>query len=111
MQEEITNINRLAALGLEMHMVEFEVSAQTPPTAQDFKRQAAVYADYLTECLSIQNCSAFMIGGVSDKDAYAPNRWPGMGVGAAMPFDANFKPKPAYTAILDALSGVRSAKR
>jgi endo-1,4-beta-xylanase len=104
MQDEIFNMNRLAALGLEMHVVEFEVSMPMPPTEQNLQRQAAVYADYLGACLAIPNCRAFLIGGVSDKDAFAPNRWPGMNVGAAMPFDAVYKPKPAFQAMLDALN-------
>jgi endo-1,4-beta-xylanase len=103
MQDEITNMNRLSALGLELSVIEFEISMPLPPTEQNLQRQAAVYADYLNACLAIASCKTFTIGGVSDKDAFAPNRWPGMKVGAAMPFDASFKPKPAFQAVLDAL--------
>ena len=62
MQDEITNMNRLSALGLEMHVIEFEVSMPMPATAQNLQRQAAVYADYLNACLAIPSCKAFMIG-------------------------------------------------
>jgi endo-1,4-beta-xylanase len=102
-QDVIANMSRLAALGLEIHVIEFEVAVAVPPTNQDLQKQATVYADYLTACLSIAACKAFQIGGVSDKEAFAPNRWPGMNVGAAMPFDAAYKPKPAYAAMLNAL--------
>jgi hypothetical protein len=34
-----------------------------------------------------------------------------MGVGAALPFDASYKPKPAFAAMLDVLNGPRVANR
>jgi endo-1,4-beta-xylanase len=102
-QEVVANMSRLAALGLEIHVIEFEVSLALPPTDQDLQRQATVYGEYLSACLSIATCKAFQVGGLSDNEAFAPNRWPGMNVGAAMPFDATYKPKPAYKGMLDAL--------
>jgi endo-1,4-beta-xylanase len=110
-QDVAANMSRLAALGLEIHVTEFEVSMPLPPSAENLQRQAAVYADYLATCLSIPACKAFTIWGVTDKDAWAPNRWPGMGVGAAMPFDAAYKPKPAYKAMLDVLNDRRADLR
>jgi|tagenome__1003787_1003787.scaffolds.fasta_scaffold20952484_2 endo-1,4-beta-xylanase len=104
-QDVATNLNRLAALGLEIQIEHFEMSMPLPATDQNLQRQAVAYNDYLSACLSISNCKAFITWGFSDKHAWAPNRWPGMGVGAAMPFDAAYKPKPAYQAMLDALRG------
>src|SRR6516165_4759346 len=74
LQDFVTNMSRLAALGLEIHLVEFEVSVKLPPSEQDLQRQAAVYRDYLSTCLSFPSCKLFATGGVSDKDAYAPQR-------------------------------------
>jgi endo-1,4-beta-xylanase len=111
LQDVVTNMNRLAALGLELHVVEFEVSVPVPPTDQDLQRQAMAYHDHLAACLSIATCKAFLTYEFNDKYAYAPSRWPGRGVGAATPFDAVFKPKPAYAAMLDALNNVKSAAR
>jgi endo-1,4-beta-xylanase len=87
------------------------MSMPLPATDQNLQRQAVAYNDYLSACLSISNCKAFITWGFSDKHAWAPNRWPGMGVGAAMPFDAAYKPKPAYQAMLDALRGRQSDVR
>jgi endo-1,4-beta-xylanase len=111
LQDFVTNMSRLAALGLEIHIVEFELSVKLPPSEQDLQRQAAVYRDYLSTCLSFPSCKLFATGGLSDTDAYAPQRWAGKGVGAAMPFDELYRPKPAYKAMLDALNTSQSAAR
>jgi endo-1,4-beta-xylanase len=110
-QDMAAHLNRLAALGLEVHVSEFEVSVPLPSTADSLQKQAAAYGDYLSACLAIANCKAFMTWGFTDKETYAPRRWPGANVGAAEPFDAGYNPKPAYWAMLDALSGRRSASR
>jgi endo-1,4-beta-xylanase len=110
-QEVAANMARLAALGLELHVVEFDLSIPLPPTDEDLQKQAAVYRDYLAACLSVTACKSFLTWGFTDKHAWAPNRWPGMNVGAAMPFDAAYKPKLAYKAMLDVLRGSQSAMR
>lgn len=111
MQDVTANMNRLAALDLELHVDTFEISVAMPPSEADLQRQAVAYGDYLSTCLSIANCKGFLTYGFADKDAWAPNRWKDMGVGAAMPFDASYKPKPAYKAMLDALKVRQSAIR
>jgi endo-1,4-beta-xylanase len=103
-------MTRLAALGVETYIADFEVSVPVPPTADDLQRQGAAYGDYLTTCLSFSNCKAFLTWGFSDKHAWS-QRWPGMGVGAPLPFDAAYKPKPAYKAMLDALNSRQRATR
>jgi endo-1,4-beta-xylanase len=105
------NMKRLSALGLEIHLTEFEVSMPLPPTAENLQRQAVAYNAFLSTCLAVPACKGFTIWGVTDKDAYAPRRWQGMGVGAAMPFDELYKPKPAYKAMLDALNDRRADLR
>jgi len=103
-QDMATNLTRLSALGMEIHIDHFEVSVPVPATDQNLERQALAYSDYLTTCLSIANCKGFLTWGFTDKYAWAPNRWKGMGVGAAMPFDEFYRPKPAYKAMLDGLN-------
>lgn len=111
LQDVAANMNRLATLGLEIHISHFEMSVPLPPSDADLQRQAAAYGDYLSTCLSISTCKGFLTWGFTDKYAWAPNRWPGMGVGAAMPFDASFRPKPAYKTMLNALKVRQSANR
>jgi GH35 family endo-1,4-beta-xylanase len=100
-QEVTANMQRLAALGLELHVDHFEISVPMPPTEQNLQRQAAAYSSYLSTCLSVATCKAFLTWGFTDRNAWAPNRWPGKGLGAAMPFDTDYKPKPAYQAMLE----------
>jgi endo-1,4-beta-xylanase len=109
LEDVATNMKRLAALGLELHVEHFEMSVPLAPSDQDLQRQAAAYRDYLDTCLLNTSCKAFLIWGLTDKDSSigTTNRWPGMNVGAAMPFDAAYKPKPAYKAMLDALNDRR----
>ena len=104
MQDVAANMKRLAALGLEIHITEFEVSIPLPATEQNLQKQADLYRENLTACLTIAACKSFTTWGFSDKHAYAPSRWPGRGAGAAMPFDAAYRPKPAYRSMLEALN-------
>ena len=110
-QDMAANISRIAALGLDIYIVDVEVSVPMPPTSQDLQKQAAIYRDYLATCLSISGCKGFLTWGFTDKHSYAPDRWKGMGVGAALPFDASYKPKPAFAAMLDVLNGPRVSNR
>jgi endo-1,4-beta-xylanase len=102
-QDLAENMKRLAALGLELHVDHFEISVPLPASEQNLQRQAAAYHSYLSTCLAVATCKAFLTWGFTDRNAWAPNRWPGKGVGAAMPFDREYQPKPAYKAMLDAL--------
>jgi endo-1,4-beta-xylanase len=104
MQDVAANMKRLAALGLEIHITEFEVSIPLPATEQNLQKQADLYRENLAVCLTIAACKSFTTWGFSDKHAYAPSRWPGRGAGAAMPLDAAYRPKPAYRSMLDALN-------
>jgi endo-1,4-beta-xylanase len=96
------NMKQFAALGLEIHVTELDLRMSLPPTEQNLQRQAAVYREYLTACLSIPNCKAFLTWGFTDKYSWIPRFFPGFG--SALPFDTDYKPKPAYAAMLDALN-------
>ena len=43
---------RLAALGLEIHITEFDDAVRLPATAEKLQQQANVYRNYLEACLS-----------------------------------------------------------
>jgi endo-1,4-beta-xylanase len=107
----VAHLSRLAALGLEVYLADFEVSVPLPASDESLQKQAALYRDYLSACLSIAGCKGFFTWGFTDKHSWAPYRWQGMGVGAAMPFDAGYKPKPAVKAMLDVLSGQEGSAR
>lgn len=102
MSDVAANMKRLAALGLEIQITEFDVRMATPVTDQKLQDQAQIYLDYLRTCLSIANCTAFVSWGFTDKYSWIPFYLAGQG--AALPFDERYKPKPAYRAIARALN-------
>ena len=97
------NMNRLAALGLQVHITEMDVRLKGRATEEALAAQARVYRDTLGVCLSAQNCKAFVLWGFTDRHSWIPQFFPGWG--AALIFDESYRPKPAYTALIDALKG------
>lgn len=102
-KEVIANMKRLGELGLEVHITEMDVRIKDPPTDKLLAKQATVYKDMLGACLSVENCKAFVLWGFTDKYSWIPQFI--SGYGSALIFDYSFNPKPAYTAMLNALSG------
>jgi len=60
-----------------------------------------MYQDVMTVCLQQPNCTAFQVWGVSYNDSWIPGAFPGYG--AALPFDFNYAPTPAFNGLLNAL--------
>jgi endo-1,4-beta-xylanase len=101
------NLERLAALGLELYVTEMDVRLPTPPTGQALAAQAEVYRSVLDVFLEQPAGKGFQTWGVTDRHSWIPGRYPGYGAG--LPLDERYAPKPAYRAIGDAL--VRAAER
>ncbi len=101
MTDVAANMKRLAALGLELQVTEFDVRMTLPTTEQKLQDQAEIYHAYLSTCLSIAKCTAFLGWGFTDKYSWVPEFFEGKG--AALPFDEMFRPKPAYRAMAHAL--------
>jgi endo-1,4-beta-xylanase len=106
MGDVAANMQRFAALGLEIHVTELDVRISLPSTEQRLQKQADIYRGYLSACLSVVSCKAFLTWGFTDKYSWIPDRYAGMG--AALPFDESYEPKPAYRALLDALNSARA---
>lgn len=106
------NIARLTGLGLQVHITELDVSlplnartdAPEPATAteMDLLRQADIYRAIVRACLQNPGCTAIQTWGFTDKYSWIGSHSHGAR-GAALPFDRNYKPKPAYDALLGAL--------
>ncbi len=93
------NIQRLADLGLIVHISEMDIDIQKPwslSLAEKEKRQAKLYQDVLSVCLEVKGCESLTTWGFTDKYTWRPNGHP-------LPFDKKLKPKPAYFAIHDRL--------
>jgi endo-1,4-beta-xylanase len=95
------NLQRFAALGVEVAVTELDVRLATPSTAATLKTQADYYKQVVEACLSTPACVGITVWGISDRDSWVPSVFPGKG--EADLFDANLKPKPAYDAVVQAL--------
>ena len=101
------NIARLTALGLQVHVTELDVSLPLDPRGlardDDLLRQAEVYRRVARSCLQNPGCTAIQTWGFTDKYSWIGYHSHGAR-GAALPFDAAYKPKPAYDAMLEEIS-------
>jgi endo-1,4-beta-xylanase len=98
------NLKRFAALGLEIQFTEIDVRLKDSSPAS-LNAQAHLYSEIAKACLELSACKAIQTWGFTDKHSWIPGFYPGMGW--ALPWDANYGKKPAYTAIVDALSATR----
>ena len=100
------NISRLAALGVQVHITEMDVGLPIaadgePQDPTDLRRQADLYALAARVCAGNSGCTAFQTWGFTDKYSWIPAFTHGAR-GAALLFDAGYRPKPAYSALLSA---------
>ena len=104
------NIGRFTALGVQVHITEFDVSLPVDTdgnaSEEDLQRQADVYRQIAAACLAHPGCTAIQTWGFTDK--YSWIGWHSKKTrGAALPFDRNYLPKPAYYALQEAIAKAR----
>ncbi len=98
-----SNAARLQNLGLELSMTELDIRIQLPDDSTKQQQQATGYGQVVNFCLQQPRCAAIVTWGFTDKFSWIPGTFSGFG--DALPFDTNYQPKPAYTAMLSALGG------
>jgi endo-1,4-beta-xylanase len=104
-------MKRLGDLGLSVYITEMDVPIHMPVTAAKLADQASVYSGVLRTCLAAPNCKSLIVFGVDDGNWSEPPAFARSGsmdagqMRAPLLFDATFKPKPAYDAMLAALRG------
>lgn len=94
------NMKRLADLGLEVHITEFDVKTagfEGTPQQRD-QAVANLYGNVMNVCLQAKNCTAFLTWGVGDNHTWLAG-------GSPLLFDGFYSPKPAYFAVEQALKG------
>lgn len=95
------NLQRFADLGVDVAFSELDIRMLLPADDAKLATQAAWYGDITKACLAVSRCVGITIWDYTDKYSWIPGFFPGEG--AALPWDENLMPKPAYAAIRDAL--------
>lgn len=103
-QDLLANFQRLADLGIQIHITEMDVRLQysDKPQAEKLRAQAEVYRDVLAACLQVQNCRAFVTWGLSDRYSWIEG-FTGL-PDQPLLFDRQGQPKPAYQAVREELA-------
>jgi endo-1,4-beta-xylanase len=91
------NMERFAALGLDIYITELDVTIAGTSDAQ-LELQAQLYADIVATCLAVPACRNTTVFGFSDRYA-----WDELGDAAPLLFDAAYAAKPAFYALQRAL--------
>ena len=102
-----SNIKRFAALGVQVHITEMDVAlpvdANGNARPENLQRQADIYRQIATACVSHPGCTAIQTWGFTDKYSWIGSHSKKT-QGAALPFDRNYRAKPAYQALRSALA-------
>jgi endo-1,4-beta-xylanase len=102
------NIGRFTALGVLVHITEMDVSLPVDANGnagpEDVQRQADIYREIAAACLAHRGCTAIQTWGFTDKYSWIGSHSKKTR-GAALPFDRNYLPKPAYWALRETLGG------
>ena len=102
--EVASNVGRLAALGLEVHVTEADVQihGHEGDREEALAAQAGLYRAMLDVCLASDGCTAFVTWGVADCNSWIPSHTGHPD--EPLLFDADYRPKPAHAAMAGALA-------
>lgn len=106
------NIARFTALGVQVHITEMDVvlpvDANGNASPEDLQRQANIYRQIAAACLAHRGCTAIQTWGFTDKYSWIGSHSKHT-EGAALPFDREYRAKPAYEALRKVLAGGRQS--
>jgi endo-1,4-beta-xylanase len=100
------NMQRFANLGLDVAVTELDDRINLPASSANLQQQATEFANVVKDCLGVTRCVGVTQWAVGDADSWVPGTFSGQG--AATMFDQNYNPKPAFTAVQNALGGSTS---
>lgn len=100
----LSNLQRYAALGLDIHITELDVRIPTsdatgfiPTTPDLLAAQTQVFANVAATCAQTPACKALLCWGFTYAHSWIPASFAFFG--AATPFDQNYVPTPGYLAL------------
>ena len=97
------NMQRFAALGLDVAITELDDRIQLPATTANLNQQATEFGNVEKACLAVSRCVGVTQWAVGDADSWIPGFFSGFG--AATMFDSSYKPKPAFNTLVSVLGG------
>jgi endo-1,4-beta-xylanase len=101
------NIQRFTTLGVQVHITEMDVAlpvdAERNASPEDLQLQADIYRQIAAVCLSHPGCTAIQTWGFTDKYSWIGSHSK-QTQGAALLFDRDYRAKPAYEALRNALA-------
>ena len=96
------NIERFTSLGVQVHITEMDVALPVDGNgnagAADLQRQVDIYREVAAACLAHRGCTAIQTWGFTDKYSWIGSH-SRRTRGAALLFDREYRPKPAYEAV------------
>jgi len=92
------NLERFAALGVEVAITELDIKTEASETAAHLTQQATDYGNVFKTCVAIPKCVGVSIWGITDKYSWITN-------GSPLVWDSSYKEKAAHAAIESALKG------
>jgi GH35 family endo-1,4-beta-xylanase len=99
------NMARLNELGLEVQFTEIDIKYIGENDDEILRQQAQDYYHLLETCLDAENCTAFIVWGVTDKFTWLRNPdFFSNPVVSPLLFTDEYEAKPAYFALLDLLA-------
>jgi endo-1,4-beta-xylanase len=95
----IKNMQRFREVGIEVYVTEFDVNMNDVKANAKEKNQkeADIYYDMARACIESKACISFALLGITDKETWY--NYMGLSDPRPLPFDKNYKPKPAYFAL------------
>jgi endo-1,4-beta-xylanase len=92
-----------AALGVDVAVTELDLRIRLPADEKLLRMQAEDYASVARACRETARCVGVTTWGVTDARSWIPSFF--SGYGAALPFDENYRPKPAVASIIEGFAG------
>ena len=98
------NMKRFVDAGVKVYVTEFDVNMNDVPAGREDRDQiqAKIYYEMLRACIETEGCESFAYLGITDKETWY--NYMGLKDSRPLPFDNNYRPKPAFWSMRTALS-------